>query len=218
MDTRRSCSCTTQVRGLRAIVAIHSLKRGPALDGCRMFPYSTDADAIPEVLRLSRGMSYKAAAAGVAFGVGKAVIIGDSRRDKTRLLLLAMGRATNRLDGRYITGEDIGTNPEDMGVIRQETQSVSCLTEADGGYGDPAPFTALGVVQAIKAALAAERGSHELGGLTVAVQGVGNVGPNLCTQLVAEGAKLVVCGQLPIRDAIRTRLAHRGSRGEAVRV
>jgi leucine dehydrogenase len=182
-------SCT----GLRAIIAIHSTQLGPALGGCRMFRYACEADAVQDVLRLSRGMTYKAAAAGVALGGGKSVIIGDSRKEKSRELLLAMGRAIERLNGRYIAGEDIGTNPEDMSVIRRQTKSVSCLSESDSGYGDPASFTALGVVQAIQAALAAVRGSDLLEDLTVAVQGVGNVGLNLCRQLAAEGAKLVVC-------------------------
>jgi len=179
--------------GLRAIIAVHSTKLGPALGGCRMFQYASEADAIDDVLRLSRGMTYKAAAAGVALGGGKSVIIGDPRKEKSRELLLAMGRAIERLNGRYIAGEDIGTNPQDMSVIREQTKSVSCLTESDSGYGDPAPFTALGVVEAIRAALAATRGSDLLKDLTVAVQGVGNVGLNLCRQLAADGAKLIVC-------------------------
>ena len=179
--------------GLRAIIAIHSTKLGPALGGCRMFAYACEADAVEDVLRLSRGMTYKAAAAGVALGGGKSVIIGDPRLKKSRELLLAMGRVIERINGRYIAGEDIGTNPRDMSVIREQTKSVSCLAESDNGYGDPAPFTALGVLQAIQAALEAVRGSDRLKNLTVAVQGVGNVGLNLCRQLAAEGAKLVVC-------------------------
>jgi leucine dehydrogenase len=182
-------SCT----GMRAIIAIHSTKLGPALGGCRMFRYACEADAVKDVLRLSRGMTYKAAAAGVALGGGKSVIIGDPREEKSRELLLAMGRAIERLNGRYIVGEDIGTNPEDMSVIREQTKSVSCLAESDSGYGDPAPLTALGVLQAIQAALVVVGGSDRLKNLTVAVQGVGNVGLNLCSLLAAEGAKLVVC-------------------------
>ena len=185
-------SCT----GLRAIIAIHSTRLGPALGGCRMFRYASEEDAVRDVLRLSRGMTYKAAVAGVALGGGKSVIIGDPRKEKSRELLLAMGRAIERLNGRYIAGEDIGTNPEDMGIIRQQTKSVSCLTESDSGYGDPAPLTALGVLQAIKAGLAAVHGSDVLKDLTVAVQGVGNVGLHLCRQLAAEGARLVVCDAL----------------------
>lgn len=196
--------------GLRAIIAIHSTRLGPALGGCRMFRYACEADAVADVLRLSRGMTYKAAAAGVALGGGKSVIIGDPRKEKSRELLLAMGRAIERLNGRYIAGEDIGTNPEDMSVIREQTRSVSCLAESDSGYGDPAPFTALGVLQAIRAAVVVVRGSDQLKNLTVAVQGVGNVGLNLCRQLAAEGAKLVVC------DAYAGNAARAGSLGARI--
>jgi leucine dehydrogenase len=179
--------------GLKAIIAIHSTKLGPALGGCRMYPYASEEAAVDDVLRLSRGMSYKAAIAGVSLGGGKAVIIGDPRRDKTESMLLAFGRAVSRLNGRYIAGEDLGTNPSDMRVIRKESSAVSCLEERDGGYGDPAPLTALGVLQAIRAATLVARQSTDLSGLKVAVQGVGNVGLNLCKILAAEGVELIVC-------------------------
>jgi leucine dehydrogenase len=195
--------------GLNAIIAVHDTTRGPALGGCRMYPYASEADALRDVLRLSRGMSYKAAAANVALGGGKAVIIGDPRTGKTPGLLQAMGRAIDRLGGRYITGEDIGTNPDDMAAIRQATRSVSCLKEADGGYGDPAPFTALGVVQAIRAGLEAVHGSASLAGVAVAVQGVGNVGLNLCRQLAEEGARLIACDPI---EANADRAAELGAR------
>jgi leucine dehydrogenase len=179
--------------GLRAIIAIHNTNRGPALGGCRMYPYANEADAIRDVLRLSRGMSYKAALAGVALGGGKSVILGDPYTQKTPALLLSMGRAIERLGGRYITGEDVGTNPQDMAVMRKETRAVSCLSESEGGYGDPAPFTALGVVQAIKAGAAFVWGSEKMEALTIAIQGVGNVGWSLCQQLHGQGARLIVC-------------------------
>jgi len=179
--------------GLSAIIAIHSTARGPALGGCRMFPYADDAAAIADVLRLSRGMSYKAALADVALGGGKSVIVGDPATQKTEALLLAMGQAIDQLHGRYITGEDIGTRPADMAVIRQATRSVSCLDEVDGGYGDPASFTALGVFQAIRAGCEAAFGSPEVAGRTVAVQGVGNVGQRLCRLLDEADAALVIC-------------------------
>jgi leucine dehydrogenase len=182
---------------LRAIIAVHSTGRGPALGGCRMYPYRSEAAAIEDVLRLSRGMSYKAAIAGVALGGGKSVIIGDPRRDKSEALLEAFGRAMDRLGGRYICGEDIGTKPDDMRVIRRQTKAVSCLAKEDGGYGDPAPLTALGVLQAIRAALSTSRGSDGLSGIKVAVQGVGNVGWNLCNALAAAGAKLTVADTDP---------------------
>ena len=194
--------------GLRGIIAIHSTARGPALGGCRMYPYATEADAIRDVLRLSRGMSYTAAAAGVRLGGGKSVILGDPRVEKTEALLRAMGRAIEKLNGRYIVGEDIGTNPRDMAIIGRETRSVSCLDVEDGGYGDPAGFTALGVLQAIRAGLAAARGSDSLSGIKVAVQGVGNVGYNLCLLLEEAGAALTVCDPL---DANVERVAWLGA-------
>ncbi len=178
---------------LRAIIAIHSTARGPALGGCRMYPYASEADAVRDVLRLSRGMTYKAALTNVKLGGGKSVIIGDPYRDKTATLLHAMGDAIERLQARYIVGEDIGTNPDDMRVLKERTRAVSCLRPEDGGYGDPAPMTALGTFQAIRAGLAHCRGSDSLAGVTVAVQGVGNVGRNLCHLLHEAGARLVVC-------------------------
>jgi leucine dehydrogenase len=179
--------------GLRAIIAIHSTALGPALGGCRMYPYATEADAIKDVLRLSRGMTYKAATAGVKLGGGKSVIIGDSREHKTETLLRAAGRAIERLQGRYIVGEDIGTNPDDMRVMRSVTHAVSCLRAEDGGYGDPAPMTALGTFHAIRAGLKHCRDSDNLRGIRVALQGVGNVGRNLCRLLVGAGAHISVC-------------------------
>ncbi len=178
--------------GLKAIVALHDRTLGPALGGCRMWPYGSDAEAIADVLRLSRGMTYKAAIAGVALGGGKAVIIGDSRSQKTPALLEAMGAVIDSLEGRYITGEDIGTNPDDMAVIKRRTRYVTCLRKADGGYGDPAPMTALGVFQAIRAGCEQALGSSDLQGLRVAVQGIGNVGYNLCRLLHDAGATLLV--------------------------
>ncbi len=178
--------------GLKAIIAIHNTNLGPALGGCRMWPYATEADAVTDVLRLSRGMSYKAAMAGVALGGGKSVVIADSRKDKSPELLHAMGRWIDSLGGRYITGEDIGTNPFDMAEIRKETKCVSCLRKEDGGYGDPAPMTALGVLQAIRAGVEKAYGAGSLDGVHVAVQGVGNVGTNLCRLLHEAGARITV--------------------------
>lgn len=178
--------------GLKAIVALHDRTLGPALGGCRMWPYASDEEAIADVLRLSRGMTYKAAIAGVKLGGGKSVIVGDSRSEKTPALLEAMGEVIDSLDGRYITGEDIGTNPDDMATIKRRTRYVTCLRKKDGGYGDPAPMTALGVFQAIRAGCEAALGTAEPKGLTVAIQGVGNVGFNLCRLLHEAGAKLIV--------------------------
>jgi leucine dehydrogenase len=178
---------------LRAIIAIHNTRLGPALGGCRMWPYANEAAAIRDVLRLSRGMTYKSAVLDCGLGGGKSVIIGDPYQEKTPQLLHAMGRAIDSLNERYIVGEDIGTNPMDMREIRQATRCVSCLEVEDGGYGDPAPMTALGVFSAIQAGLEQTMGSKDLDGVRVAVQGVGNVGLNLCRLLDQAGARLTVC-------------------------
>lgn len=183
--------------GLRAIIAIHSTVLGPALGGCRMWPYESESEAIRDVLRLSRGMTYKAAVLDCGLGGGKSVIIGDSRHDKTPELLHAMGRAIQTFAGQYIVGEDVGTNPDDMREIRSVTPSVSCLRKEDGGYGDPAPMTALGVFSAMRAGVEEAFGSDALDGVRVAVQGVGNVGLNLCRQLSEAGARLTVCDVYP---------------------
>ena len=179
--------------GLKAIIAVHSTKLGPALGGCRMWPYASDAEALQDVLRLSRGMTYKAAMAKVKLGGGKSVVIGDAHKEKRPELLHAVGRCIERLGGRYITGEDIGTNPFDMAEIKTTTKNVSCLRKEDGGYGDPAPMTALGVLQSIRAGAERILGAGDLKGVHVAVQGVGNVGLSLCGLLKEEGARLTVC-------------------------
>jgi leucine dehydrogenase len=178
--------------GLRAIIAIHNTTLGPALGGCRMWPYAQETDAIRDVLRLSRGMTYKAAILDCGLGGGKSVIIGDSYTDKTPQLLHAMGRWIETLDERYIVGEDIGTNPSDMKEIRVETRCVSCLRKEDGGYGDPASLTALGVFSAMRAGIERSLGSDDFDGIRVAVQGAGNVGTNLCRLLHEAGAKITI--------------------------
>jgi leucine dehydrogenase len=179
--------------GLRAIIAIHNTRLGPALGGCRMWPYASEKEAIRDVLRLSRGMTYKAAVLDCGLGGGKSVIIGDPHKEKTPELFHAMGRAIDSLNERYIVGEDIGTNPLDMKEIRNATNCVSCLLVEDGGYGDPASMTALGVFSAMQAGLEHTLGSRDLDGVRVAVQGVGNVGRNLCRLLDEAGARLTVC-------------------------
>jgi len=178
--------------GLRAIIAIHNTVLGPALGGCRMWDYTDESEAIRDVLRLSRGMTYKSAILDCGLGGGKSVIIGNPYTEKTPQLLHAMGRWIETLGERYITGEDIGTNPDDMREIRSETRCVSCLREEDGGYGDPAAMTALGVLSAMRAGMKVVFGSDDFGGLRVAVQGIGNVGINLCRLLHEEGALLTV--------------------------
>jgi leucine dehydrogenase len=178
--------------GLRAIVAVHDTTRGPALGGCRMYAYPSDEDALRDVLRLSRGMTYKAAAANLSLGGGKAVIIGNPRELKTPALMRAMGRAIERLGGSYITAEDVGTTVADFAEVRKETCHVVGLPTELGGSGDPSPTTALGVYFGLMAAAAHRWSRQDLAGLTVAVQGLGNVGWHLCQLLAEAGARLIV--------------------------
>src|SRR5712671_4004095 len=178
---------------LRAIIAIHSTALGPAAGGCRMWPYATTAEAVCDVLRLSRGMSYKNALAGVPFGGGKAVIIGESRKAKTPELFEAFGRLVDSLGGRYVTAEDVGTTSADMASVARATRQVAGLGRAPGeAGGDPGPKTALGVYLGIKAAVRFRLGRQDLQGLRVAVQGLGGVGYHLCALLAAAGAQLRV--------------------------
>jgi len=175
--------------GLKAIVAIHSTTLGPALGGCRVWPYESEAAALNDVLRLSRAMTYKNAAMGLALGGGKSVIIADSSVDKTPALFEAFGRAVERLGGRYITAQDVGTAPADMVAIRSQTQWVAGLPDTSG---DPSPATAFGVYSGLKAALKHAFGSDDLKGRKVAVQGLGAVGMSLAERLYADGAQLIV--------------------------
>jgi leucine dehydrogenase len=180
--------------GLKAVIAIHSTVLGPGVGGCRMWAYGDEAAAVTDALRLSRGMTYKNAMAGLAFGGAKAVILGDARRDKTPAMMRAFGRVVDRLAGRYITAEDVGIGTEDMAQVRRQTTHVLGLADTSG---DPSPFTALGVFLGIKAALAhgagASLGADDgLAGVTVAVQGLGHVGADLARRLHEAGAKLVV--------------------------
>ncbi len=178
--------------GLRGIIAIHDTTLGPALGGCRMWNYESESEAIRDVLRLSRGMTHKAAILDCNLGGGKSVIIGDPYTEKTPQLLHAMGRWIESLGERYIVGEDIGTNPDDMREIATQTRCVSCRHVEDGGYGDPARFTALGVFSAMRAGVEHALGSSDFAGIRVAVQGIGNVGTKLCRLLHEAGAKLTI--------------------------
>jgi leucine dehydrogenase len=180
-----------EASGLRAIVAIHDTRRGPALGGLRIYPYASEADALTDVLRLSRGMTYKSALADLPLGGGKAVIIADPRRDKTEAMLRAMGRLVESLGGRYITAEDSGSGEEDMRLIRQETRHVSGLGH-DGLSGDPSPFTAHGVFCTLQSAVRHRLGQKDLKGVRVAIQGVGHVGAHLARELHEAGARLVI--------------------------
>lgn len=184
--------CSDDNSGLRAIIAIHSTALGPALGGTRFYPYNNENDALVDVLRLAKGMTYKAAAAGLDLGGGKAVIIGDPRRIKTEELLRAYGRFVETLGGRYITAEDVGTALDDMDTVRRESRWVTGCSHTYGGSGDPSPVTAYGVLQGIKACALEVFGNAELSGRTVALQGVGKVGNALCGYLVSEGAKVTI--------------------------
>ncbi|MGK2285672.1 Leu/Phe/Val dehydrogenase [Pedomonas sp. V897] len=178
--------------GLKAIIALHSTALGPAAGGCRMWRYASEEEALRDALRLSRGMSLKNAMADLALGGGKSVIMAPEGSYDRPALLRAFGRAVNSLGGRYITAEDVGTSVADMLVIRQETAHVSGLNSEPGKGGDPSPYTALGVYSGIKASVRHKLGKDSLAGLTIAVQGLGNVGRHLCTMLHRDGAKLIV--------------------------
>lgn len=173
--------------GLRAIIAIHDTRLGPAVGGCRMFPYANDQDALTDALRLSRGMTYKSALAGLPFGGGKSVIIGDPRHDKTPDLMRAMGDAVERLGGAYVIAEDSGTSPEDMRYVAERTGHVSGVEDNSHG-GDPSPATAYGVFLGIKAGVQHAYSSDDLTGLRVAIQGLGHVGYHLARHLKQAGA------------------------------
>jgi len=202
------CFCHDSATGLRAIIAIHNTALGPALGGVRMWPYADEAAALADVLRLSRGMTYKSALAGLQLGGGKSVIIGDPAADKSRELMIAMGEAVNRLGGRYIAAEDSGTTVEDVKAMRKMTPYVAGIADkptAQGGMrsGDPSPATAYGVYVGILAAVAHQLHRTDLEGVRVAIQGVGSVGFKLATRLAGQGARL----WLADRDTDRARLA-----------
>jgi leucine dehydrogenase len=175
--------------GYRGIIAIHDTTLGPALGGTRFWNYATDEEAIVDVLRLARGMTYKAAVAGLNLGGGKAVIMGDPKTTRREMLFRAHGRFVDSLKGRYITAEDVGTSVEDMDYVQMETAFVSGVA---GRSGDPSPVTAYGTYRGIKACSRARYGTDSLHDVTVAVQGTGHVGYYLCSFLADEGARLIV--------------------------
>ncbi|QDX93673.1 Glu/Leu/Phe/Val dehydrogenase [Brevibacterium sp. JNUCC-42] len=191
-DYEQLVLCQDETSGLKAIIVIHDTTLGPALGGTRMWMYNSEEEAIEDALRLSRGMTYKAAAAGLNLGGGKAVIIGDPRKDKSEELFRAFGRFVQGLNGRYITAEDVGTTVADMDLIYQETNYVTGVSPAFGSGGNPSPVTAYGVYRGMKAAAKRGFGHDDLSGKTIAVQGVGNVAYNLCRYLHEEGANLIV--------------------------
>lgn len=185
--------CHDDVTGLKAIIGIHDTTLGPALGGCRMWHYRDEASALRDVLRLSRGMTYKSAVAGLNLGGGKAVIIGDSKTEKNEMLFRAYGRFVQGMGGRYITAEDVGTSVRDMEWVRMETDHVTGISRALGGSGDPSPVTAYGSFVGIRAAMKWSTGDESLEGKKVAVQGVGRVGYHLVKHLAEAGAILTVC-------------------------
>jgi len=184
--------CHNKDAGLKAIIAIHNTTLGPALGGLRMWPYETEQDALNDVLRLSRGMTYKAAVAGLNLGGGKSVIIGDPRKDKSEALFRALGRFVESLNGRYITAEDVGIDVNDMEFVFQETNNCVGVHQMHGGSGDPSPITAYGTLQGIRASLQKLYGHDDIGGHSYAVQGCGHVGFELVKLLRADDAKVFV--------------------------
>ena len=181
------------ISGLKAIIAIHSTALGPAAGGCRRWQYASDADAVTDVLRLSRGMTYKNAIAGLPFGGGKSVILASDDSPKSEILFRAFGRAIDALGGRYITAEDVGIAVEDMRIVREETRYVSGLKQSgDSAGGDPSPWTSLGCLLGIQAAVRHRLQRQDISGLKVAVQGVGHVGLRLVQRLADAGAEVLV--------------------------
>ncbi len=191
-DYEQLVFCQDKASGLKAIICIHDTTLGPALGGIRFWNYEREEDAITDVLRLAKGMTYKNAAAGLNLGGGKAVVIGDASKDKSEAFFRSLGRYINNLGGRYIAAEDVGTTVEDMDFIYQETDYVCGVSEAYGSSGNPSPFTALGLYVAMKRTAKEAFGSDDLSNKTVAVQGVGNVAYSLCKHLHEAGAKLIV--------------------------
>lgn len=184
--------CHDEKTGLRAIIAIHNTVLGPALGGTRMWQYASDLEALTDALRLSEGMTYKAAVAGLNLGGGKAVILGDSRKDKSEAFFRRYGKFVDSLSGKYITAEDVGTSKQDMEWIAMETKHVSGLPEHKGGSGDPSPVTAYGVYMGVKASAKKVYGNDSLNAKKVMVQGAGNVGRYLIDNLIKEGAQVYV--------------------------
>jgi leucine dehydrogenase len=181
--------CSEPSAGYRGIIAIHNTTLGPALGGTRFWNYATEEEAIVDALRLARGMTYKAAIAGLNLGGGKSVIIGDPKTTRREMIFRAHGRFVDSLKGRYITAEDVGTSVEDMDFVQMETEYVAGIASRSG---DPSPITAYGTYRGIKACVKEKFGSDTLDGMRIAVQGLGHVGRYLCEFLANDGAKLIV--------------------------
>ena len=196
-DFEQVAFCHHRASGLRAIVAIHSTALGPALGGTRFWPFESEDEALTDVCRLARGMTYKHAAAGLDQGGGKAVIWGDPATVRSEALIRAYARFVHGLAGRYLTAEDVGTTQADMDLIRRETPHVTGVSPSLGGSGDPSPATAWGVLWAMRAAASVRWGSEDLAGRHVVVSGVGKVGRALVDHLVEEGATVTVADIRP---------------------
>ena len=191
-DHEQVVFCQDKSTGLKAIIAIHNTVLGPGLGGTRVWHYNNDAEAFNDVMRLSHGMTYKAAISGLNLGGAKAVIIGDAKTIKTEALMRKFGRFVENLNGKYITAEDVNTTTRDMEYVNMETDHVVGLPESMGGGGDPSPVTAYGVYMGMKAAVKHAYGNESLAGKKVAVQGIGKVGGHLLEHLHKEGAKLFI--------------------------
>lgn len=188
-DHEQVVFCSDKESGLKAIIAVHNTNCGPGVGGCRFWNYQSDQEALVDVLRLSKGMTYKNALAGLNFGGGKAVIIGDPKKLKSEALFRAFGRALNNLNGSYYSAEDVNITTGDIMIAHQETDFVVGL---EGKSGNPAPFTALGTYLGIKAAAKHKFGTDDLSGVKLSIQGLGSVGMYLCQHLHQEGAELFV--------------------------
>ncbi|MDV6315088.1 Glu/Leu/Phe/Val dehydrogenase dimerization domain-containing protein [Idiomarina sp. HP20-50] len=181
--------CHDQESGLKAIIAIHNTTLGPSLGGTRLWNYASSAEALTDVLRLSRGMTYKSAMAGLPLGGGKAVIIGDAKKIKSEELFRAYGRFIESLSGRYITAEDVNIRTEDIDMVAKETKHVAGTADK---AGDPSPHTALGTYLGLKAAAKHKLGSDDLKGVKIAIQGLGSVGYDFAKYCAEDGAELIV--------------------------
>ena len=188
-DHEQVVFCSDESSGLKAIIAVHNTKLGAAVGGCRLWDYASDEEALVDALRLSKGMTYKNAMAGLAMGGGKSVIIGDAKKIKSEALFKAFGNALNGLNGRYLSAEDVNITTGDIAIVNTVTPFV---TGTEGKSGNPAPFTALGTFLGIKASVKHKFGREDLEGLKVSIQGLGSVGYYLCEHLHKAGAKLVV--------------------------
>lgn len=192
MDHEQVVFCNDKASGLKAIIAVHNTVLGPSLGGTRMWPYQNEAEALKDVLRLSRGMTYKSAISGLNLGGGKAVIIGDPRKNKSEAMMRRFGQFVDGLAGKYITAEDVGISTRDIEFVAEETDHVAGLPESRDGGGDPSPVTAYGVYMGMKAAVKTAYGTDSLEGKRVLVQGVGSVGFHLVKYLIEEGAHVAI--------------------------